>query len=247
MDKNFILGSISIVLALITIAVGTDNVWNSPNFDIKINDVSKKVKGQTPVDELVRAIYDERNLDRLDSGWIYNQTDNSLQLLKQNFSAEDAWILDRIYYNRNVDGLSQKVIIVNNGNRQAHDVIIQISGTNNFRITEYNCPEIMSDKQIVKEFGKKYIISASRMSTKLECSITINSVGNEGIDRIIVTADESNSRVWPDDSINALRTYSTIGLILIYVSIGLIAIVSLYNIVRIYEKRKKKINHSAIK
>lgn len=246
MDKSFIIGTISIGVALFAIWASTDNVWNSPNFDIKVNTIQKNEEGKKPVDEIVRVIYDERNLSSLTAEWIRDREPESLRELKERFSPEDAWVLDRIYYNPEIDGLSQKIIIKNDGNSQAHDVIIQILGDDNFKIIDYSCPEIMSDEQIIKEFGKKYIVSKSRMSVKLECEITINSVGTDGVKQVIVTAEESHPRIWPDDLINNLRTQSIILNIILYLVIGILAIIVSYNVTKIYEKKMKQKSKSAV-
>ena len=247
-DKSLILGIITIGLTLFTIWVSTDNVWNSPNFDIKVENLEKNEKDKKPVDEIVRAIYDEVNYMPLNATWLRVHDDEYLRGIKERdrFSSEDLWVLDRIYYNPEKDGRSQKIIITNNGYNQAHDVLVQISGNDNFKIIEYTCPEITSDDQIVKEFGKNYIVSMSRMSVKLNCEITINGVGNDGIKEIIVTAEESHPRIWPNDLIIDLRNQSIILNIILYLMIGTLAIIVVYNIVKIFEKRINQKNRTAI-
>ena len=248
MDKSFIVGAISISVALFAIWASTDNVWNYPNFDIKVVTLEKNEKDKKPVDEIVRVIYDDRNFLPLNATWLRMHDDQYIRELKERrgFSSEDAWVIDRIYYNPEKDGLSQKIILTNNGYKQAHDVIVQISGHDNFKIIEYVCPEIMSDDQIVKEFGKYYLVSISRMSVKLNCEITINSVGNDGIKEVIVTAEESHPRIWPKNLIDDMRNLTIILNILLYLSIGTLAILATYNIGKIYEKRMKQKSQTPI-
>ena len=240
MDKKSLAQSlIPTAVAIFAVVVGTDNVWNSPDFDIKVSDISKNEDGVRPVDELVRVIYGDIGNTNLTAEWLRNRDVESLCLIEDRFSSEDAWILDRIYYNPDVNGLSHKIIIKNYGNIQAHDVIIQILGRDNFKIIDYTCPEIMSNEQITKEFGKKYIIAKSRMSVKLECEIIINSVGNERLDRVIGTANDYHPRVWPDDDINKLRNAAIYSQILVYASIGVLAYLVSYNVVS-YMREKSK-------
>lgn len=244
-----ILGIITIGLALFTISTNTNNVWNTPNFDIKVENLEKNEIGKKPVDEIVRVIYDERNYMKLTAEWIRDKDTEFIRELKERerFSSEDLWVLDRIFYNPESDGLSQKITIKNDGYFQAHDVIIQITGKDNLKIIEYTCPEIMSDDQIIKKFGKNYIISMPRMSVKLNCEIIINGVESKGLKEVIVTAEQSNPRIWPNDSINDIRTYSIILNIALFLAIGAIAIIVIYNIAKMYEKRINQNNQSAIK
>lgn len=242
MEKSFIVSAISISVALFAIWASTDNVWNSPNFDIKVENLEKNEKDKKPVDEIIRVIYDDRNYMSLNATWLRIQDNDFLRDLKEwnRFSSEDLWVLDRIYYNPETDGRSQIITITNNGYSQAHDVLVQISGNDNFKIIEYVCPEIMSDDQITKEFGKYYLVSISRMSVKLDCEITINGVGDNGIKEVIVTAEESHPRIWPDDLINDLRTFSIIANIILYLVIGILAIIIAYNVAKMFEKRMRQ-------
>lgn len=245
MKKSFILSFATIAIALFTIWANTDNIWNSPNFEIKVTDNSKKDGEMKPVDVLVRVIYDDRGNKNLTADWLRDRDSDTLSFLKEQFSSEDAWILDRIYHNSDIDGKSQKIIIKNIGLTQAHDVIIQITGNDNFKIIDYICPEIMSNEQIIKNLGKKYVISKSRLSINLECEIIINSVGNSGINKVIVTANDSHPRVWPDHTIEDTRTQLIIVNIILYIVIGVLAIIIAYNVLQLWErniKNKKKLS-----
>ena len=234
----FIVSIIGVGLTLFAIWASTDNAWNSPNFDIQIVDLEKNKKDMKPVDEIIRVIYDDRNYLPLNATWLRMHDDEYLRDLKERdrFSSEDLWVLDRIYYNSETDGRSQKIILTNNGYSQSHDVLVQISGNDNFKIIEYVCPEIMSDDQITKEFGKYYLVSISRMSVGLLCEITINGVGNNGIKKVIVTGDESPPRVWPDDTINdQVRNLKILNIIL-YTVVGILAVIVVNYVVQIYQK-----------
>ena len=240
MEKySLVVSIIGVGLTLFAIWASTDNVWNSPNFDIQIDNLQKNEKDKKPVDEIVRVIYDERNYLPMNATWLRMQDNDYLRDLKKwdRYSSEDLWVLDRIYYNPETDGRSQKIILTNNGYRQAHDVLVQISGNDNFKIIEYVCPEIMSDDQITKEFGKYYLVSISRMSVGLPCEITVNGVGNNGIKEVIVTGDESHPRVWPNDVINDQRRNLMILNIVLYMVVGGLAIILTNYGVQIYQKR----------
>ncbi len=241
-DKSALIVSIiGVGITLFAVWASTDNVWNSPNFDIRMENLEKNEKDKKPVDEIVRVIYDDVNFMPLNATWLRMHDDEYLRDLKERdrFSSEDLWILDRIYYNPEKDGRSQKIILTNNGFSQAHDVLVQISGNDNFKMIEYICPEIMSDDQITKEFGKYYLVSISRMSVQLPCEIIINSVGYNGIKEVIVTGDESHPRVWPNDIINDQKTNLMRLNIVLYMVIGSLAIVVINYTVQIYQKRIK--------
>ena len=79
MDKSFIISSATIVVALFAIWANTDNVWNSPNFDIIVTNISKTEEGMKPVDEIVRIIYDERNYLNLTAKVIRDSEPESLR------------------------------------------------------------------------------------------------------------------------------------------------------------------------
>lgn len=240
MNKSLMVSIVGIGLALFTIWVSTDNVWNSPNFDITVENISKNIEGQKPVDEITRVIDDDRGNSNLTAEWIRDRDIDSFRFLKERYSPEDAWVLDRIYHNPDADGKSHKIIIKNTGLSQAHDVIIQIIGDANFKIIDYTCPEIISNDQIKKDLGQKYLVSISRMSIELPCEIIINTVETGyGLKQIIVTGDESNPRVWPDNIINEQRTKLMRLNIIFYMVIGILAVIVVNYTVKIYQKRIK--------
>ncbi len=222
-DKSLVLGIITIGLTIFAIWSSTDNIFNSPNFILNVEELEKNEEGKKPVDEIVQVIYDKRNSQQFDAQWLRDKDREYVIDLKERFSPEDAWVLDRVYYNTEMYGLSEKITLTNNGNRQAHDVIIQIEGHDNFKLVDYACPEIMSEEQIIKDLGKNYIVSISRMSIKLDCEIIINSVGDDGIKQVIVTANESLPKMWPDDLIKEYRDRVKFFNIFLYLVIGILA------------------------
>lgn len=240
-DKHTLIVSIITVgIALFTIWASTDNVWNSPNFDITVNNISKNIVGQKPVDEIVRVIYDDRGNQNLTAEWVRDRDIDSFRFQKDQFNSEDAWVLDRIYHNKDANGKSHKITLKNTGFSQAHDVIVQIIGDANFKIIDYTCPEIISDDQIKKDLGEKYLVSISRMSIDLPCEIIINTVESDGgLEKIIVTGDESSPRVWPDDVVNDQRRNLMIFFIVAYTVIGILTIILIYSVIQIYQKRIK--------
>jgi len=236
--KSLALSIIPIVVSIFVIITSTDNVWNSPKFDIELSNISQNEEGMLPVDEIVRTIYDEKFYKKLTADWIRDRDVESLRFLEEQFTPDDAWILNRIYHNNETNGLSQQIIIKNDGYAQANDIIIQILGTDNFKIIDYTCPEIMSPDQISKEHGQKYLIIQSRMSVQLTCEIIINSVGNNGVKQVIITAHESHPAVWPDDKINNIRNTLIYLNIVLYASIIFLVYVVSYNVVQYLRKNK---------
>lgn len=217
-------------VAIFAILVNTDTVWNSPQFDVQVSNIPNTI----PVDDIVKTIYGDP-YPSITADWLRGMDQNQLMLIKERSTPDDAWILDRVY-STTTKGLSQKITIKNTGNAQAHDIIIQILGTNNFKIINNECPEIISPEQITKEHGKKYLITESRMSIQLECAITINSVGDQGIERVIVTASDSNPAAWPDNIISDLRNQTFFLNSLLYAAIVLLVFIISYNFVIYFRK-----------
>lgn len=236
MNKKTI--AISIVLTIVPILfvaiTSTDNVWNTPKFDVK---VIRNDSNEIPVDQIIKTIYQD-NYPEYTAKWLRSLDTDSVSLLRERFSQNDMWILWNIHDN-NSSGLSEKIIIRNNGMAQAENVIIQILGTTNFKLIDYTCPEIMSQDQITKEHGKKYLIVESRMSVQLNCEIIINSVGNTGIEQVIVTAKDTHPAIWPDDEYDYYRNLIIIFNIIAYIVIGIIAYVIIYNSIKLYQEKFK--------
>ncbi|MBS3922357.1 MAG: hypothetical protein KGZ37_04320 [Nitrosarchaeum sp.] len=219
MDKaSKILKVIPITISIFVIIVSTGNIWNAPDLDVQVIMNSDKA---IPVDVIVRSIHNETNYLDLTADFIRDRDIDSLRSLKNIYSKDDAWVIERIYFLNTTNGVSQKIIVSNIGNEQAHDIIIQILGTNTFKIVDYTCPEIMSPIQITKEDGNKYLITESRLSTKLPCTFTINSVGENGVEKVIVTANDAHPAVWPEDSITYYNNLSVIFTVIGYVAIVL--------------------------
>ena len=234
--KTIIITIVSIVGPLIFAAItSTDNVWNTPKFYVEVIPNNDEI---IPVDAIIRTIYQD-HYPKYTAEWFRGLDRDSIGSLRDRFSSEDMWILWRVYDLNTTNGVSQKIIIKNEGNAQAQDVLIQILGINNFKLIDYTCPELMSSEQITKEHGKKYLIVKPRMSVQLDCEIIINSVGENGVERVIVTANDSHPFVWPDNEINDYRNTAIMVNIFGYVAIGIAGSFLAYLIINLYQEKLK--------
>lgn len=235
MDKiSLLFKIIPITITIFIIITSTSNIWNAPDLDVQVNPNSEDA---IPVDVIVRNIYNETNYLDLTADDIRESDIDSHRSSQNIFSKNDAWVIDRIYHLNTTDGLSQKITISNIGNNQAHDIIIQILGLNTFKIVDYTCPEIMSPEQITKEHGKKYLITQSRLSVQLPCIITINSVGEEGVEEVIVTANDAQPAVWPKDLVNYYNDLALLFTIIGYVAIIITIYLASYVVLTLYRKK----------
>jgi len=231
-----ILSTIPIVLTIFVIITSTGNIWNAPDLDVQVKPNSEDT---VPVDTIVRNIHNETNYLDLTANFIRDRDIDSLRSLQNIYSKNDAWVIDRIYHLNTTDGLSQKIIISNLGHKQAHDIIIQISGLDIFKIVDYSCLEIMSPEQIAKEHGRKYVIVTQRLSVQLPCEITINSVGERGVDEVIVTATDADPAVYPKDLVNHYSFWATVFTIIGYVALVLVVYLISYVLLSLYRMKVK--------
>lgn len=235
MDKtSLILSIIPITLTIFVVLTSTGNVWNAPDLDVQVNPNSEDA---IPVDVIVRSIYNETNYLDLTADDIRGSDIDSHRSSLNIFSKNDAWVIDRIYHLNTTDGLSQKIIISNLGYEQAHDIIIQILGLDTFKIVDYSCPEIMSPEQITKEHGKKYVIVKQRLSVQLPCEFIINSVGERGVDEVIVTATNAYPAVYPQDLVDHYRFWATMFTIIGYVALVSVIYLASYILLSLYRKK----------
>ena len=220
------------------LVVNSNYNWNAPDLDIKVTGNEVKT---TPVDDLVRVIFNDPNYLPLTADFVRDRDFDSFLSLQAELPENDAWIIDRVYFQNTTDGLSQKIILSNLGNEQAKDVIIQIEGQDNFKIIDYDCPEILSSEQISKESGKKYIITKPILSENLPCEIIINSVGESGIKEIIATAKDTVPAQWPEDLVNYYSNLAFFLSILGYVLTSFIVISIGVFVYRTFFRKKSKI------
>jgi len=180
------------ILAFIGILLAPGSFFITPDFEIMVDDV--QTNENEALDQTLAFIFS----DRLTTTEFVRGLDKSgYESNKQLLDEDEQFVFSRIYYSDEV-GISQSILIINDGWIQAKDVTIRIQGDDTFHIIDRDCPEIEDENQILKEDGKNYKIKLDRMSQEIFCGFVVNSVGSEGINRIIVTDDKSSAAIWTE-------------------------------------------------
>jgi len=186
-------GAIGLV-TIIGLLLASGTFLIQPDFEILVDEIP--TEGNQTLDQITTGLFSDNFVT---SEFIRNSEKDVYVLYENQLNDDDKFVLSRIYHT-DTTGKSESILIWNDGWIQAKDVIIKIEGENTNKIIGEDCPEIENKNQILKEINKNYRIKLDRMSQEIFCGFTINSVGDDGITRIIVTAKDSPATIWTESS-----------------------------------------------